>query len=111
MKRSLNPHEVRMVAGMLDDPKYDGDEDPANLARDIVRAINERREREKLWVVGVQGSVATLHGPYLTRTAALKGRQEALTGHSAGQVGVFPLLSGLSEVEPPEDVVMFGVSV
>ena len=74
MKRNLNPHEVRLVAGILDDPAYDTDPDPMAMARDIVRAINTRRERERLWVAGMQvaGRQPTLHGPFLTVAAAIR---------------------------------------
>ena len=114
MKRTRNPHEVRMVAGILDDPQYDADQDPGRMAQDIVVALNERREREKLWVVGVQSAagVVTIHGPYLTRNAAVKGRQEALIGHAEGVVAVWPLLSSLEpqgiEEEGPVFIAPFG---
>lgn len=83
MRRSLNHHEARAVAAILADPEYDGDDDPGRMASDIVRAINERRERERLWVVVAQpeNRPATIHGPYLTEAGAMRAVGEALIGY------------------------------
>lgn len=97
MRRSLNPHEVRMVAGILTDPAFDADDSPGPMADAIVRAINERREREKLWVVVVQPEEAlpTLHGPWLTENAARRARGEALIGY-----GDTPVRVGIWRLHP-----------
>jgi hypothetical protein len=100
VKRNLSPHEVRMVVEILEDPRYDTDYDPLAMARDIVRAINERRERERLWVAGVQpeGRAPSLHGPFVTRAAAAKYLEAGYAGIGFGvgtmvQSGAVPIYS------------------
>jgi hypothetical protein len=72
MKRRLNPAEVRGLCGILTDPQYDNDEDPYDMASAMVRSINDRREKEKLYAVNVysQGKFHSMWGPYTTRKAA-----------------------------------------
>lgn len=103
MRRPLNPHEARLVATILEDPRYDEDFDAYEMASDIVRAINERRERESLWVVAAQaeGRPAIMVGPYTTIAAAQRGRDEARTGFGSTEVkvGIWRIRPSLEEAE------------
>jgi hypothetical protein len=66
--RRLKPTEIKAVAELLEAPASD----TADLARDILRKVNEMRERESLWVVAVARPrrEAQLFGPYLTQAEA-----------------------------------------
>lgn len=101
MKRGLNPHEARLVAGILEDPKYDDDFSAYEMAADIIRAVNERREREKLWVVAAQpeGRPATIIGPFLTYAAADKARSEVAVGYGNTNIsiGIWRVREGMEE--------------
>lgn len=90
MKRNLNPHEARAVVAILEDPRYDEDFDPYTMASDIVRAINARRESEKLWVVAAQvpGRAPTMLGPFTTQAAALGAVELARVGYGNTEVNV-----------------------
>jgi hypothetical protein len=105
--RPLSPHEVRLVIDILEDPRFDADPDPDEMARAIVRAVNARRAGEKLFVVGVQppGRAPTLHGPFVTLTAATKYLESGLpllgygadTPLQAAVIRVLSLVEGLPD--------------
>lgn len=66
--RRLKPTEVRAVADMLEEPASD----TVELARMILRKVNEMRDREQLWVAIAtrENREARVYGPYLTLNEA-----------------------------------------
>ena len=91
--RRLKPTEIRAVADLLDSPASDADE----LARIILRKVNELRDREALWVVGVgpDSGPAQIFGPYLTlaeaQRAVASGAVLVGFGRTTTQVGFWRL--------------------
>lgn len=97
MKRKLNPHEARLVRGIIEDPRYDGDFDSYGMASDIVRAINQYRERESLWVAAAapDGRPPILMGPYTTYAQATEALDHASIGF-----GDTPVRRAVMRVQP-----------
>lgn len=66
MKRRYNPADGQLVAGILTDPRHDHDPDPLIMAERIVRELNTKRERERLFAVPLitGGRLFAIYGPY-----------------------------------------------
>lgn len=74
--RRMKPTEVRAIADMLQEPAEDADE----LARMILRRINEMRDREGVWVMQVfdveSRRIQAMWGPYQSAQQARRAVEE-----------------------------------
>lgn len=90
--RRLRPKEVAVIADILAEPA----EDVEQLAKDVLRAINNYRASEPLFARAVKSegtSTVLLYGPYPTTEAAATDEMSAGIGPegSTYQAAVVPL--------------------
>lgn len=84
--RRLKPTEIKAVAEILEAPADDTHE----LARAILRKVNEMRDREQLWVAAVraQSGESQIFGPYLTLNEAQRAEALVRVGYGNSEVRV-----------------------
>lgn len=89
MAARLRPSEVKAVAALLDDPADSVEE----LAKDILRKVNEMREGRKEYVVTlISDGIVSTWGPYDTIKEATKRCGEFIIASKPGKRGILTIL-------------------
>lgn len=89
MAARLRPSEIKAVAALLDEPA----ESVEDLAKDVIRTLNEMREGRKEYVVTLlDGGIVSTWGPYDTIKEATKRCGEFIIASKPGKKGILTIL-------------------
>lgn len=100
MAARLRPSEVKAVVALLDEPA-DSVED---LAKDVIRKINELREGRKEYVVTlISDGIVSTWGPYDTVKEASKRAGEFIIASKPGKKGILTILHRDWDADHGED--------
>lgn len=97
----LLPSEVKLVAAILNDPA----DDVNDLAKDVIRALNESRMGRKEYVVTLlSDGIVSTWGPYATVKEAYKRSGEFIIASKPGKKGILTILHRDWDADHGEDI-------
>ena len=100
MAARLRPSEVKAVAALLNEPADSVEE----LAKDVIRKINELREGRKEYVVTlISDRIVSTYGPYDTVKEASKRAGEFIIASKPGKKGILTILHRDWDADHGED--------
>ena len=97
---ALRPTEVKAVAKILDEPA----DDVTDLAKHIIRTIDELRVARKEYVVVlISDGIVSTYGPYSTVKEAFKRSGEFIIASKPGKKGILTVLHRDWDADHGED--------